>query len=379
MSDTYGSLPKFDLISKLSNIPNFEAVDIDNNLLPQIDFKYYTINNFNTQVTTDLKSSHDTFSVLHCNVRSLSANFDSLITMLSEVQIYILGISETKLIVNKDPIINIEIPNYHFVSQPSSQIAGGVGFYVGLDLEFHSRQDLSITTEDFECLWIEIHCTNQTNTICSVIYRHPSCNLENFTDYLTSCIDKVSNEKKNCIIMGDFNINLLNFESHSPTEEFFNTMTSYFFQPHIIQPTRITDHSATLIDNIYLNTIEYKTISGNLIYDISDHLPNFIVISKLSQSSYNYDRYIRDYSQFNEADFLEEVGTIDWMDVFGDTDDVNLIFSSFFYTLSVLVDKHVPLKKLSKRKAKLLSKPWITKGIRVSIKRKNKFYKLYLK
>ena len=59
--------------------------------------------------------------------------------------------------------------------------------------------------------------------------------------------------------MGDFNINLLNFESHSPTEEFFNTMTSYFFQPHIIQPTRITDHSATLIDNIYLNTIEYKT------------------------------------------------------------------------------------------------------------------------
>jgi hypothetical protein len=91
----------------------------------------------------------------------------------------------------------------------------------------------------------------------------------------------------------------------------------------------------------------------------------------LSQSSYNYDRYIRDYSQFNEADFLEEVGTFDWMDVFGDTDDVNLIFSSFFYTLSVLVDKHVPLKKLSK--------PWITKGIRVSIKRKNKFYKLYLK
>ena len=137
--------------------------------------------------------------------------------------------------------------------------------------------------------------------------------------------------------MGDFNINLLNFESHSPTEEFFNTMTSYFFQPHIIQPTRITDHSATLIDNIYLNTIEYKTISGNLIYDISDHLPNFIVISKLSQSSYHYDRYIREYSQFNEADFLEEVGTIDWMDVFGDTDDVNLIFSSLVQSCFALL------------------------------------------
>ena len=64
--------------------------------------------------------------------------------------------------------------------------------------------------------------------------------------------------KKKCVIMGDFNINLLSFDSHSSTEEFFNTMTSYFFQPHIIQPTRIADHSATLIDNIYTNTIEFN-------------------------------------------------------------------------------------------------------------------------
>ena len=38
------------------------------------------------------------------------------------------------------------------------------------------------------------------------------------------------------------------------------------------------------------------------------------------------------------------------MDVFGDTDDVNLIFRSFFDTLSVLVDKHVPLKNYPKEK-----------------------------
>ena len=36
MGDSYNSLPKFDLISKLSNIPNCHAYDIDNNLLPQI-------------------------------------------------------------------------------------------------------------------------------------------------------------------------------------------------------------------------------------------------------------------------------------------------------------------------------------------------------
>ena len=153
---------------------------------------------------------------------------------------------------------------------------------------------------------------------------------------------------------GCFNINLLNFDLHSPTEEFFNTMTSYFFfQPHIIQPTRITDHFATLIDNIYMNSIEYKTISGNLIYGISDHLPNFILIYQMSKDNHNYDRYLRDYSQFNEAQFIEEVAKVNWMTVFGNSEDVNFIFSSFLDNLSELVDKHVPLKKLSKRKEKL--------------------------
>ena len=46
--------------------------------------------------------------------------------------------------------------------------------------------------------------------------------------------------------MGDFNINLLNFQDCQITEEFINTVISYGFLPHILQPTRITDHTATL-------------------------------------------------------------------------------------------------------------------------------------
>ena len=50
--------------------------------------------------------------------------------------------------------------------------------------------------------------------------------------------------------MGDFNINLLNFQDCQITEEFINTVISYRFLPHILQPTRITDHTATLINKI---------------------------------------------------------------------------------------------------------------------------------
>ena len=48
------------------------------------------------------------------------------------------------------------------------------------------------------------------------------------------------------VFMGDFNINLLNSDSHAFTVDFINTLSSYCFQPHILHPTCITRHSATL-------------------------------------------------------------------------------------------------------------------------------------
>ena len=50
--------------------------------------------------------------------------------------------------------------------------------------------------------------------------------------------------------------------------------------PHILKPTRITGNSAPLIDNIFFNSIKYHTVSGNILTDISDHLPNFLIIDE---------------------------------------------------------------------------------------------------
>ena len=47
--------------------------------------------------------------------------------------------------------------------------------------------------------------------------------------------------------MGDFNLDLLKFETHNDTDAFLNAMLTTNFQPQILQPTRITNHTATLI------------------------------------------------------------------------------------------------------------------------------------
>jgi hypothetical protein len=224
-------------------------------------------------------------------------------------------------------VSNVSLDGYHFISQPSHQNAGGVGLYIRDDCEFHVRDDFTVSTNDSECLSLEIHCQSQSNIICSVIYRHPKSTFDSFNNYLTEIMDRISSKNKYCILMAYFNVNLLNYESHAPTEQFINNLTAYCLQPHILQPTRITDHTATLIDNIYFKSLEHDCVSGNLISDISDHLPNFLIFNKLTSKSRKQYIYHRDYSKFNQERFLEEVRLVDWEEVLPDTEDVNEINS----------------------------------------------------
>lgn len=84
----------------------------------------------------------------------------------------------------------------------------------------------------------------------------------------------------NCYIAGDFNIDLLKSDIDERTSSIFNNQLSYSFFPSIVKPTRITDASATLIDNIYLNLFDVvDNIQPGILYtDISDHLPVFVML-----------------------------------------------------------------------------------------------------
>ena len=63
---------------------------------------------------------------------------------------------------------------------------------------------------------------------------------------------KIKEENKVSYLMGDFNIDLLKVNIHAKTNEFVNDVISQGFLPKITRPTRITPHSATLIDHIYI-------------------------------------------------------------------------------------------------------------------------------
>ena len=83
---------------------------------------------------------------------------------------------------------------------------------------------------------------------------------------------------KTCYLCGDLNIDLLNFENHKKTKDFIESLFSIYLFPQINRPSRITEYSATLIDNIFTNDIASNKVNGLLISDVSDHLPIFSII-----------------------------------------------------------------------------------------------------
>ena len=75
--------------------------------------------------------------------------------------------------------------------------------------------------------------------------------------------------------VGDFNLNLLQYNHHVTTLEFIDNVFSHAFCPLISQPSRLTSYSATLIDKIFTNNLSQNVFNGIVLSDLSDHLPVF--------------------------------------------------------------------------------------------------------
>ena len=154
--------------------------------------------------------------------------------------------------------------------------------YVKKSLDHLILSNLNTLEDEYETLWVEINNGPQSkNIICCCAYRHPDTDASKFIDYMESTLSKIENKNKIICVMGDFNLNLLNYETHTHTNDFVNSMVSNCLIPHILQPTRVTDHSATVTDNIFSNVTDYETTSGNILNQVADHYSQFLILKKV--------------------------------------------------------------------------------------------------
>jgi hypothetical protein len=102
-----------------------------------------------------------------------------------------------------------------------------------------------------------------------------------FENKLNEILSEVDKTKNITYLMGDFNIDLLKTDNCDYSNRFCEQLFTSSFFPLINRPTIITQHTATLIDNIFTNDLEQieSGINGLIFSDISDHLPIFHISS----------------------------------------------------------------------------------------------------
>ena len=293
------------------------------------------------------------FSLLHLNSRSLLGSFDKFKSTRVNLNksFSVIGISETWL--NDQTQFFAQIPGYNFVSNHRNvKTGGGIGLYLQDHFEFKILGNCYFSDpEIMESLFVEICIPRGKNIIVGTIYRPPNQNLSSFLEKFNELISIISKDNKHCYIMGDFNLDLL--------QEFMDSLFSHMFFPLITRPTCITSHSATLIDNIFTNSLSFNFRSGIILNDISDHLPVFALS-------------VRRIMIGSGQVFQILIGQLFFRFLWTLIRYLMLLFLS-----SRLFDSCFPTKVIKRKKFKFFS-PWITKGLSISVRKKNRLYKKFI-
>ena len=337
--------------------------------------KYYSERTFNDLVETQLLELDNIFSLLHVNTRSIPCNFSSLTAYLECLDFIFnfIGVSETWLSDSNYDLFGLD--GYHFEeNHRSSRSGGGVGLFIKNSIEFLRRKDLEVNNDVLESIFIEVpvcEALSSRKVLIGVVYRPPGTNLKDFNEALESILSTI--DRRYCYLLGDWNMNLLAYESHNDTTLCIDTFYSHGYSPLINRPTRVTSSSATIIDNIFTNNHDatVDAFQGILVTDISDHFPIFHIGT--SNKKEVEDRFIvkRIFDEKNKSTFLKNIGEVNWENLIS-SDHAQLAFTEFHRKFFGIYDKSFPKRKVkiyhNKRKRK------ISDELKEAIEIKNKLF-----
>ena len=281
--------------SKMGTAPNFIPLDLEtdeeyaSDPFHGVDSKYIAEKDLGAFFKF---KDNLAINVMHVNARSLKKNLCNLESLLNNIPGPVSAIAVTETWLTEHTKDVIFIPNYNFFSNcRSNKNGGGVGIFVHSSLNVSIRNTWNRMMHCIESIFIEILQPNNKNIIIGAIYRPPGGDqntLNMFNAEICSILNSINHEKnKTVIISGDFNLDLIQYGTHRPMAEFLDNLLSFSFCPSINQPTRISDISSTLIDNIFINCNPDKFDSAIICNDISDHLPVAVHVKSCTSAQPN--------------------------------------------------------------------------------------------
>ena len=142
--------------------------------------------------------------------------------------------------------------------------------YINKRHSYKTRSNLAIyKPKKRKSVFVKVILPKKSNLLVGFIYKHPCLDTCSFNDhYLNPLLDNLSKKaNKTIVLLGDFNIDLLNFDTSEHVSTFLDYLASNSLQPQILLTTRISNNSKTLTDNIFCNIpspLVKNAMSGNI-------------------------------------------------------------------------------------------------------------------
>jgi hypothetical protein len=270
-----------------------------------------------------------------------------------------------------EEIRSVNFGNYtlgaYFCRQTYSH--GGVCVFVSKNIQFHtSNLDQYIKEKDFEICVLKLNILSlSVSIIC--IYRSPTGNFSYFLNQMEIILNKIYKTSNKIILCGNLNINYFNDSSR---KDFLDSLlTSFNLFSTVTFPTRISNNSCTLIDNIYINIFRHEFSVHPLINGLSDHDIQTITFSNIFISAPRHAfSFTRKINNHLISKFTYLLSYENWEDVFLES-NVNTTFNNFLNTFLRIFYSSFPVNKLYHSHKQ---KPWLTTGIKISCANKRTLY-----
>ena len=194
----------------------------------------------------------------------------------------LIGLCETHLTEDKEKIYALE--HYNFFSTNIASNKGGVCIYVKDSIPCRLRSDLCRNSEHLEAVFVECLFQNK-KLMVGMIYHRPGTNVNRFLEDISDLLENITCD---CILMGDYNFNILNEANDNNVSNFVSVLREYFYHPVVTKPTRVHNRSVSLLDQIWINFGHESEHSSYIIFNgITDHFP-VIYQHRLNSSTKQY-------------------------------------------------------------------------------------------
>ena len=323
-----------------------------------------------SKTSSPLDSCTNRVVFCHLNAQCLRNKMDELRSILTNAKRpAIFGISETWL-ESDVPDGEVAIPSYKLFRRDRKSRGGGVLLYVPERCK--SKRRLDLEDDEIECVWVEVRL-NKMTILLGNMYRPPNADLSVFSNFEVM-MERVAAECRDVVLMGDLNINLLT--PSSQTDRLLLITSENNLKQLISEPTRITDHSQTLLDVLFTSSPDVFSSSGATECVGSDHLMIFGEHKEEVKLPAKVCT-VRSFKKCEEKALLSDLGSAPWQ-VMDSFDDVNDKLSYWMTLFLSVVDKHAPLMKV-RMKTKNQDDDWIDSGLRSLMRSRNYYRKKHRK